>query len=272
MAPGIVSRLGRRVAPGPARRHRDHRAQARDPRGYRNVEGSGRHPRAGAHGRDHRHLRRRHRALRGRGRVGARAAAVLGSVVDERDGRSSVRPLAGHRRIGRPGPLRPRRMAGPVLRSARHPDHLRVAVDGPRHDLHLCPVHDPRGRSGAGGDRARRGGRLADARRIGVADLLPSDPAEHPLGARVRDRPHDRESDRGDRGGADRERAPPGQDGDRDPVHLPGLRGAADPGRVRRGLAPRRRLRHAVGRDRVPATPAGARKDPGWRSRPRGAS
>src|SRR5207247_3130502 len=61
---------------------------------------------------------------------------------------------------------------------------------------------------------------------------------------------------------AHRERAPPGQDRDRDAVHLPGLRGASDPGRVRGGPAPRRRFRDPLGRDRVPPSPSGARKEP----------
>ena len=56
-----------------------------------------------------------------------------------------------------------------------------------------------------------RGGRRPDARRVGLADLLPGDPAEHPVGAAVRDRAVRRARHRRDRRRAHRERRDPGQ-------------------------------------------------------------
>ena len=41
----------------------------------------------------------------------------------------------------------------PLFRIAWHPDPVRGAVDGARDDLHLHPLHDPRGRAGARRDR-----------------------------------------------------------------------------------------------------------------------
>ena len=55
-------------------------------------------------------------------------------------------PLGRFARDRRPHgdpPLRARRLVRGVLRGAGHPGHLRAAVDGPRHHLHLDPVRDP---------------------------------------------------------------------------------------------------------------------------------
>ena len=56
-----------------------------------------------------------------------------------------------------------------------------------------------------------------------LAHLLPGHAAEHPLGVGLRHRLDDRTRDRRDRRGADRQRSPPGQDRDRDAVHLSSL-------------------------------------------------
>ena len=59
--------------------------------------------------------------------------------------------------------------------------------------------------------------------RIRLAHLLPGHAAEHPLGVGLWHRLDDRTRDRRDRRGADRQRSPAGQDGDRDAVHLSSL-------------------------------------------------
>ena len=95
----------------------------------------------------------------------------VGKSLLERARRPAVRAVAGHGGPRGRDPVRVRRVARAVLRRARDPGDLRGAVDGARDDLHLHPVHDPRGRAGARGDRQGRGGRGAHAR--GVASCRP---------------------------------------------------------------------------------------------------
>ena len=173
--------------------------------------------------------------LRRRLRARDRPPPLPGRRDRERDRRPAARALPGRRRPLALPALRPHRLVRPLVRSARHPDPVRAAVDGDRDHLRLA-ARSSRARS------CRRCARSATSRsrprtRSAPAawhDVLADHAAVDPLGGDLRRRADDRALPRRVRRRRGRLRPHRGPDRDRDP---------ARPGRLRE-LRPRRRVRH----------------------------